>query len=151
VLAALESLIVRAKAISVLREKDGRVISENASSALRAVQEDLNDAWTEIDSILDDVSETEETPAEEETPVMEAPVEEIQEDVEVAEAEAEVEVVEVEETVEDDSDSETEESEVEVETEAPSLEEVDDEIDALFAEGQALIADSLVIELDDEV
>ena len=151
VLAALESLIVRAKAISVLREKDGRVISENASSALRAVQEDLNDAWTEIDSILDDVSETEETPAEEETPVMEAPVEEIQEDVEVAEAETEVEVVEVEENIEDDSDSETEESEVEVETEAPSLEEVDDEIDALFAEGQALIADSLVIELDDEV
>jgi len=151
VLAALESLIVRAKAISVLREKDGRVISENASSALRAVQEDLNDAWTEIDSILDEVSDTDETPTEEEAPVNEAPVEEIQEDAEVAEAEAEVEVIEVEETVEDDSDSETEESEVEVETEAPSLEEVDDEIDALFAEGQALIADSLEIELDDEV
>jgi len=151
VLAALESLIVRAKAISVLREKDGRVISENASSALRAVQEDLNDAWTEIDSILDEVSDTDETPTEEEAPVNEAPVEEIQEDAEVAEAEAEVEVIDVEETVEDDSDSETEESEVEVETEAPSLEEVDDEIDALFAEGQALIADSLEIELDDEV
>ena len=151
VLAALESLIVRAKAISVLREKDGRVISENASSALRAVQEDLNDAWTEIDSILDEVSETEEAPVEEEAPVSEAPVEEIQEDVEVAEAEVQTEVVEVEEIVENDSDSETEESEVEIETEAPSLEEVDDEIEALFAEGQALIADSLVIELDDEV
>lgn len=151
VLAALESLIVRAKAISVLREKDGRVISENASSALRAVQEDLNDAWTEIDSILDEVSETEEAPVEEEAPVSEAPVEEIQEEVEVAEAEVETEVVEVEEIIEDDSDSETEESEVEIETEAPSLEEVDDEIDALFAEGQALIADSLEIELDDEV
>ena len=151
VLAALESLIVRAKAISVLREKDGRVISENASSALRAVQEDLNDAWTEIDSILDEVSETEEAPVEEEAPVSEAPVEEIQEEVEVAEAEVETEVIEVEEIIEDDSDSETEESEVEIETEAPSLEEVDDEIDALFAEGQALIADSLEIELDDEV
>ena len=151
VLAALESLIVRAKAISVLREKDGRVISENASSALRAVQEDLNDAWTEIDSILDEVSETEEASVEEEAPVSEAPVEEIQEDVEVAEAEVQTEVVEVEEIVENDSDSETEESEVEIETEAPSLEEVDDEIEALFAEGQALIADSLVIELDDEV
>lgn len=151
VLAALESLIVRAKAISVLREKDGRVLSENASSALRAVQEDLNDAWTEIDSILDEVSDTDETPTEEEAPVDEAPVEEIQEDAEVVEAEAEVEVIDVEETVEDDSDSETEESEVEVETEAPSLEEVDDEIEALFAEGQALIADSLEIELDDEV
>ena len=151
VLAALESLIVRAKAISVLREKDGRVISENASSALRAVQEDLNDAWTEIDSILDEVSETEEAPVEEEAPVSEAPVEEIQEEVEVAEAEVETEVIEVEEIIEDDSDSETEESEVEIETEAPSLEEVDDEIEALFAEGQALIADSLVIELDDEV
>ena len=151
VLAALESLIVRAKAISVLREKDGRVISENASSALRAVQEDLNDAWTEIDSILDEVSETEEAPVEEEAPVSEAPVEEIQEDVEVAEAEVQTEVVEVEEIVENDSDSETEESEVEIETEAPSLEEVDDEIEALFAEGQALIADSLEIELDDEV
>lgn len=148
VLAALDSLIVRAKAISVLRSKDGRTISENASSALRAVQEDLNDAWTEIDSILDEVSSVEDS-VEEEVPVDEAPVEEIQEDAEIAEAEAEVEVIEVdvEEEIESDSDSE---EEVEVEAETPSLEEVDAEIDALFAEGQALIADSLEIELDDE-
>ena len=150
VLAALESLIVRAKAINVLRSKDGRTLSENASSALRAVQEDLNDAWTEIDSILDEVSSIEEPDTEEEAPVDEAPVEEIQEDLEIAEAETEVEVIEIEESDSDEELDSDSEEEVEVQVEAPSLEEVDAEIDALFAEGQALIADSFEIELDDE-
>jgi HK97 family phage prohead protease len=145
VLAALDSLIVRAKAISVLRSKDGRTISENASSALRAVQEDLNDAWTEIDSILDEVSTVDE-PTEEEAPVDEAPVEEIQEDLEIAEAEAEVEVIEVD-VEEEEVDSESEAEEVEA---TPSLEEVDEEFEALFAEAQQNISESIVVELDDE-
>ena len=50
---------MRAKAIEVLRSKDGRTLSERASSALRAVQEDLNDAWTEIDDILVEASKPE--------------------------------------------------------------------------------------------
>ena len=151
VLAALESLIVRAKAIEVLRSKDGRTLSERASSALRAVQEDLNDAWTEIDDILGDA--TSEVEAETEETVEDNPVEETQGST----------VTETEEAVEPeiDEDAEIEESEVEVEdvieveeeeaeTEEVVLEEVDEEIDALFAESQGLIADSILVELDDE-
>ena len=151
VLAALESLIVRAKAIEVLRSKDGRTLSERASSALRAVQEDLNDAWTEIDDILGDATSevegaTEETvednPVEETqgstvTETEEAVEPEIDEDAEIEESEVEVEdVIEVEEE--------------EAETEEVVLEEVDEEIEALFAESQGLIADSILVELDDE-
>ena len=77
VLAAVESLIVRAKAIEVLRSKDGRTLSERASSALRAVQEDLNDAWTEIDDILVEASKPE---AEVETSEATETVEETQEE-----------------------------------------------------------------------
>lgn len=152
VLAALESLIVRAKAISILREKDGRTISENASSALRAVQEDLNDAWNEIDSILGNgdeapvEEEAKEEVAVDEAPVEETPSEEIQEDVEIAEAEAEVSTEpEVEVTVEEEVEEEVEEVE-----EAASLEEVDEEFEALFAEAQQNITESLIVELDDE-
>ena len=149
VLAALESLIVRAKAISILREKDGRVISDNASSALRAVQEDLNDAWNEIDSILSEPSPAEETA--EEAPAEEAPVEEIQEDAEIAEAEVAVEPEE-EVTVEEEVESQEEvvEEEVEEVEEAPSLEEVDEEFEALFVEAQQNITESIIVELDDE-
>ena len=151
VLAALESLIVRAKAIEVLRSKDGRTLSERASSALRAVQEDLNDAWTEIDDIL--VDATSEPEATTEEPAVDNPVEETQGST----------VIEAEETqeAEIDEEAEIEESEVEVEevieveeeeaeTEEVVLEEVDEEIEALFAESQGLIADSILVELDDE-
>ena len=149
VLAALESLIVRAKAISILREKDGRTISENASSALRAVQEDLNDAWNEIDSILGDASDQPSEPEKdsEEVPVDEAPSEEIQEDAEIAEAEADVAV---EEEAEVTVEEETEEVVEVVEEEVVELEEVDAEFEALFAEAQQNISESLVVELDDE-
>ena len=147
VLAALESLIVRAKAIEVLRSKDGRTLSERASSALRAVQEDLNDAWTEIDDILVEASKpeaevetSEVTETVEETPQEEV-AEEISEDAEIAEAEVEVVEVEVEEEVVEEEEAETEEV---------VLEEVDEEIEALFAESQSLIADSILVELDDE-
>ena len=147
VLAALESLIVRAKAIEVLRSKDGRTLSERASSALRAVQEDLNDAWTEIDDILVEASKpeaevetSEVTETVEETPQEEV-AEEISEDAEIAEAEVEVVEVEVEEEVVEEEEAETEEV---------VLEEVDEEIEALFAESQGLIADSILVELDDE-
>ena len=155
VLAALESLIVRAKAISILREKDGRTISENASSALRAVQEDLNDAWNEIDSILSEPTPVEEATEEakvEEAPVEEPAVEEIQEDAEVAEAEVVVDPVEDEVTVEEEVESPEEvvEEVVEEVEESASIEEVDEEFEALFAEAQQNITESLIVELDDE-
>ena len=151
VLAALESLIVRAKAIEVLRSKDGRTLSERASSALRAVQEDLNDAWTEIDDIL--VDATSETEATTEEPAVDNPVEETQgstvieaEETEEAEIDEEAEIEESEVEVEEVIEVEEEEAE----TEEVELEEVDEEIEALFAESQGLIADSILVELDDE-
>ena len=151
VLAALESLIVRAKAIEVLRSKDGRTLSERASSALRAVQEDLNDAWTEIDDIL--VDATSETEATNEEPAVDNPVEETQgstvieaEETEEAEIDEEAEIEESEVEVEEVIEVEEEEAE----TEEVELEEVDEEIEALFAESQGLIADSILVELDDE-
>ena len=44
VLAALDDLVARAKAISMLRSEDGRKLGVKATEALRAVADDLNDA-----------------------------------------------------------------------------------------------------------
>ena len=158
VLAALESLIVRAKAINVLRSKDGRTLSAKAESALRAVQSDLDDAWQELDEILgqeDDSPEaeidTEAEVAEAEVPVAEDSEAPVAEESEAVEAEEEVtedsETVEVEE--EEPSEPEDEVGEDEVE-EVVELEEVDAEFEALFAEAQATIADSYVAELEED-
>ena len=158
VLAALESLIVRAKAINVLRSKDGRSLSAKAESALRAVQSDLDDAWQELDEILgqeDDSPEaeidTEAEVAEAEVPVAEDSEAPVAEESEAVEAEEEVaeysETVEVEE--EEPSEPEDEVGEDEVE-EVVELEEVDAEFEALFAEAQATIADSYVAELEED-
>ena len=133
VLAALEDLIVRTKAIGLLREKDGRKLSDKATQALRAVQEDLNDAWEELDEVISqvgtmpEVEEEMETIADEEATEVEAP-EEVSEDVEIEEAEVEV-VEEVEEA--------TEEVEDEV---------VDDEIDEVILQAQVNLTESLIAE-----
>tara|TARA_B100000287_G_scaffold421285_1_gene461767 strand:- start:947 stop:2143 length:1197 start_codon:yes stop_codon:yes gene_type:complete len=172
VLAALDNLIVRAKAISALREKDGRNISVKAESALRAVQEDLTDAWNEIDDILETepkleegteeaeevVTEeaTEETPEVETEEVSEESAEEVSEEVseEVAEevSEEPSNEEEVAEEIIEEVPVEDESEEVEEEVEEVS-DEVDTESDALFAESQALIADSYIVEveLDDTI
>ena len=158
VLAALESLIVRAKAINVLRSKDGRTLSAKAESALRAVQSDLDDAWQELDEILGQEDETPEAEidteaevAEAEVPVAEDSEAPVAEETEAEETEEEVseesETVEVEE--EEPSEPEDEVGEDEVE-EVVELEEVDAEFEALFAEAQATIADSYVAELEED-
>lgn len=140
VLAALEDLIVRSKAIGLLREKDGRKLSEKATQALRAIQEDLNDAWEEIDEVISqvgtvpEVEEEIEAIAEAEATEVEAP-EEISEDVEIEEAEVEVaeEVSEPEEEV--------------------SEEEVDEGIDEVILQAQVNLTESLIAEqeLEDEI
>ena len=158
VLAALESLLVRAKAINVLRSKDGRSLSAKAESALRAVQSDLDDAWQELDEIQGKEDETPEAEIETEAEVAEAevPVAEdseapVAEETEAEETEEEVseesETVDVEE--EEDLEPESEVAEDEVE-EVVELEEVDAEFEALFAEAQATIADSYVAELEED-
>ena len=147
VLAALNDLMVRATAIAMLRAKDGRKLGEKATEALRAVQEDLQDAWVELDQFIDNVGEntvvTEESvDVEEELPadeVEDVSVEEPAEEVEDSEEEESAEEVEVE------SDPETEPVEAEDNTES-----VDEEAEALWLESQQTIADSLDAELEVE-
>ena len=147
VLAALNDLMVRATAIAMLRAKDGRKLGEKATEALRAVQEDLQDAWVELDQFIDNVGEntvvTEESvDVEEELPadeVEDVSVEEPAEEVEDSEEEESAEEVEVE------SDPETEPVEAEDNTES-----VDEEAEALWLEAQQNIAESLDAELEVE-
>ena len=167
VLAALESLIVRATSISELRKGEGRKLSEQATSALRAVREDLNDAWAEIDQLIEDVSiepesniedekeeessETETAEAEEIVSEVEAPAEEIAEEVEEEESSEESEVVE-EEVSEESSEDEPEIAEAEAPVEeVQEAQEMMEDDSELFAETQQLLADAAVAELDEEV
>jgi len=156
VLAALDSLIVRTKAISVLRSKDGRDISAKAESALRAVQSDLDDAWQELDVILGSEEDTPEAEIDTEAEVVEAEVPVAEESEAVAEesevVETEVETTEDSETVdvEEEEDSEPEEDTADEEEEIVELEEVDSEFEALFAEAQATIAESIIVELEED-
>ena len=135
VLAALNDLMVRATAIAMLRAKDGRKLGEKATDALRAVQDDLQDAWVELDQFIDNVSDTavvteDDVDVEEELPVEEP------EDESVEEPTEEVEV---------DSDPEGEPVEAEDNTES-----VDEEAEALWLEAQQNIAESLDAELEVE-
>ena len=147
VLAAFNDLMARATAIAMLRAKDGRKLGEKATEALRAVQEDLQDAWVELDQFIDNVGEntvvTEESvDVEEELPadeVEDVSVEEPAEEVEDSEEEESAEEVEVE------SDPETEPVEAEDNTES-----VNDEDEALWLEAQQNIAESLDAELEVE-
>ena len=156
VLAALDSLIVRTKAISVLRSKDGRNLSAKAESALRAVQSDLDDAWQELDVILGSEEDTPEAEIDTEAEVVEAEVPVAEESEAVAEesevVETEVEPTEDSETVdvEEEEDSEPEEDTAVEEEEIVELEEVDSEFEALFAEAQATIAESIIVELEED-
>ena len=156
VLAALDSLIVRTKAISVLRSKDGRNLSAKAESALRAVQSDLDDAWQELDVILGSEEDTPEAEIDTEAEVVEAEVPVAEESEAVAEesevVETEVEPTEDSETVdvEEEEDSEPEEDTADEEEEIVELEEVDSEFEALFAEAQATIAESIIVELEED-
>ncbi len=58
-LAALGNLIDRAKAISSLRVEDGRKLGAKATEALRTVQDDLSNAWAEIDQFIEEVGTVE--------------------------------------------------------------------------------------------
>ena len=142
VLAALNDLMVRATAIAMLRAKDGRKLGEKATEALRAVQEDLQDAWVELDQFIDNVGENTVVVEESVDVEEELPAEEV-EDVSVEEPTEEVE--ESTEEVEVESDPETEPVEAEDNTES-----VDEEAEALWLEAQQNIAESLDAELEVE-
>ena len=147
VLAALENLITRAKAISSLREKDGRKLGTKATEALRTVQDDLSDAWAELDSFVDEFgdevvleSEVEEQPTDDsESDENNGVVEEAIDD-------------EVEEEIQDENSSEEEEAEETPVTEASeesedNSESTDEDFDAEWVESQRLIAETVDIEV----
>tara|TARA_B100001559_G_scaffold320174_1_gene331549 strand:+ start:122 stop:1321 length:1200 start_codon:yes stop_codon:yes gene_type:complete len=147
VLAALENLITRAKAISSLREKDGRKLGTKATEALRTVQDDLSDAWAELDSFVDEFgdevvleSEVEEQPTDDsESDENNGVVEEAIND-------------EVEEEIQDENSSEEEEAEETPVTEASeesedNSESTDEDFDAEWVESQRLIAETVDIEV----
>jgi len=164
VLAALESLIVRATSIGELRKGDGRKLSEQATTALRAVQEDLNDAWAELDQLIEEVgkepvSEVEETSDESEET---AEAEEIVSEVEEAPAENPVEEPKAEDSSEEVSESEEEaseeiveeeiaEAEAEVSEEVVEAEVAEEDDSELFVETQQILAEAALAELDDTV
>ena len=118
-----------------LRAKDGRKLGEKATDALRAVQDDLQDAWVELDQFIDNVSDTavvteDDVDVEEELPVEEPEDESVEEPTEEVEVESDPEVEPVQ--AEDNTES------------------VDEEAEALWLEAQQNIAESLDAELEVE-
>ena len=156
VLAALDDLMARANAIATLRAKDGRKMGIKATDALRAVQEYLTEASQEIDAFIGNYSDEDIAAAEEvinEEAITEEVVEASEEpDVETVEVEPEVEEVAEEEAVEttEVEVEETEELTPVAETEAEEVVEdlVDDEFDALWVEGQQLLAETVDTDLE---
>lgn len=170
VLAAFNDLMARANAIAMLRAKDGRKLGMKATEALRSVQEDLTEAWAEVDEFITEFGADNDVALEENVEEAEESVEEESvEEVEATdEAEAVVETTEEVEVVEPEviEEEEPKEEEVSVEPETDAVpvgdtEEVaegeaeveaviDEESDALWAEGQAVIAESLEADLIEE-
>jgi hypothetical protein len=134
----------------MLRAKDGRKLGVKATEALRAVQDDLQDAWVEIDQFIDTVGTEgalELEDLDEEQAEIEDVVEEPTDSVDTEEV-----AVEPEEEVENPAESE----EVEEVTEVPvdNTESVDEEDleDEVWAESQRLMAEAVDVEItDDEV
>ena len=147
VLAALDDLITRAKAISSLREKDGRKLGEKATEALRAVQDDLSDAWAELDSFVDEFGAEEVSESE----VDEQPTDEGEVDENNGVVDEAIDV-EVEEEIQDENSSEEEEAEGTPVSEASEESEdnselADEDFDAEWVESQRLIAETVDIEV----
>ena len=155
VLAALDDLVARAKAIAMLRDKDGRKLGVKATEALRAVADDLNDAWTEIDEFIGHVGtegalelEVEEELVEDEPAETEEVAEASTDTIDV-ETEAE-EVTEEEAPVEESTEEEPEDEAAEEETPEDNTDSYnDDEFDAEWVRAQQIIAESLVEEIEE--
>ena len=155
VLAALDDLVARAKAIAMLRGEDGRKLGVKATEALRAVADDLNDAWTEIDEFIGNVGtegalelEVEEELVEDEPAETEEVAEASTDTIDV-ETEAE-EVTEEEAPAEEPAVEEPEDEAAEEETPEDNTDSSDDDdFDAEWVRAQELIAESLVEEIEE--
>ena len=154
VLAALDDLVARAKAIAMLRGEDGRKLGVKATEALRAVADDLNDAWTEIDEFIGNVGtegalelEVEEELVEDEP----AETEEVAEaSTDTIDVETEVEeVTEEEAPAEEPAVEEPEDEVAEEDTPEDNTDSSDEEFDAEWVRAQELIAESLIEEIEE--
>ena len=153
VLAALHDLMTRTNAIAMLRAKDGRKLGVKATEALRAVQEDLSDAWTEIDQFIEQVGtegaleqDLEDEQAEDIEDVVEEPTDLVDTEEVAVEAEPEDEV---EKPAEESDEAEVTEEVPVDNTESVENDELDDEV---WIESQRLIADAIDAEAqNDEV
>ena len=154
VLAALDDLVARAKAIALLRGEDGRKLGVKATEALRAVADDLQDAWTEVDEFIGTIGtegalelEVEEELVEDEP----AETEEVAEaSTDTIDVETEVEeVTEEEAPVEESAEEEPEDEAAEEETPEDNTDSSDEEFDAEWARAQQIIAESLVEEIEE--
>nr|BAR34216.1 phage prohead protease, HK97 family (proheadase_HK97) [uncultured Mediterranean phage uvMED] len=153
VLAALHDLMTRTNAIAMLRAKDGRKLGVKATEALRAVQEDLSDAWTEIDQFIEQVGtegaleqDLEDEQAEDIEDVVEEPTDLVDTEEVAVEAEPEDEV---EKPAEESDEAEVTEEVPVDNTESVENDELDDEV---WIESQRLIADAIDVEAqNDEV
>jgi len=167
VLAALNNLVARVQSIGELRKKNGRKLGASATDALRAVQESVQDAFSELDKFVDEFGS--EGTLETETQVVdEVEVQEVEAEVEAeetSEVEVEAEVADnpVEETqgsTVEATDEETEVEEVEeaeAEAEVPVEEtsevtevEVDDELDSLWLESQQTLTETILTDIEIE-
>ena len=137
----------------MLRAKDGRKIGVKATEALRAVQEDLTDAWTEIDQFIEQVGtegaleqDLEDEQAEDIEDVVEEPTDLVDTEEVAVEAEPEDEV---EKPAEESDEAEVTEEVPVDNTESVENDELDDEV---WIESQRLIADAIDEKLrNDEV
>ena len=154
VLAALDDLVARAKAIALLRGEDGRKLGVKATEALRAVADDLQDAWTEVDEFIGTIGtegalelEVEEELVEDEP----AETEEVAEaSTDTIDVETEVEeVTEEEAPVEESAEEEPEDEAAEEETPEDNTDSTDEEFDAEWVRAQQIIAESLVEEIEE--
>ena len=154
VLAALDDLVARAKAIALLRGEDGRKLGVKATEALRAVADDLQDAWTEVDEFFGTIGtegalelEVEEELVEDEP----AETEEVAEaSTDTIDVETEVEeVTEEEAPVEESAEEEPEDEAAEEETPEDNTDSSDEEFDAEWVRAQQIIAESLVEEIEE--
>ncbi len=147
VLAALNNLMTRANAIAMLRAKDGRKIGTKATEALRAVQEDLIDAWTEIDSFISEVGPEEALNVDLEEEQAEVPVD-VEEPTDAVDTE-EVAVEPEEDTENTEESDEVEEVTEEVPVDNTESVDNDDLEDDVWIESQRLIAEAIDVEATD--
>ena len=147
VLAALNDLMSRAKAIALLRGEDGRKLGVKATEALRAVQDDLNDAWAELDEFIAEVG----TEGALEVEDVEEELLEDEQAEDVAEASTDTIDVETEEEaveeVAEESAAEPEDLVEDTEDNTDSAE--DEEFDEEWIRAQQLIAESLAEEIEE--